>query len=139
MAEEQKMSERRFPTIPALAALAAAALWLTAVLPASATVRSMPLHGAQVVNVSVGFNTQVPLADLSEETLAATQKAGREFIYRMARDECAVLEAIIAETCRLTNLNISTQLQRHNPQNPVMLYINGNATFAIGLKSGEAE
>ena len=133
------MTERRFPSIPALAALAATTLLLTAVLPASATVRSMPLYGAQVVNVSVGFNTQVPLPDLSEETLAATQKTGREFIYRMARDECAVLKAIIAETCRLTSLNISTQLQRHNQQNPVMLYINGNASFSIGLKGGEVE
>ncbi len=133
------MTKRRFPTCPALAILAATTFALITVPPASATSLAMPLHGAQVVTVNVSFGTQVPLADLSEETLAATQKSGRSFIYRLARGECAVLKSIIAETCRLTNLNVSTQIQRHNNQNPVMLYINGNANFAIGLQTDEVE
>lgn len=133
------MTKRRFPTSPALAVLAATTLSLITVLPASATPLAMPLHGAQVVTVNVSFSTQVPLADFSEETLAASQKSGRSFIYRLARDECAVLKSIIAETCRLTSLNVSTQIQRHNQQNPVMLYINGNANFAVGLKTDAVE
>ena len=133
------MTKRRFPTSPALAVLVAATLSLITVLPASATSLVMPLHGAQVVTVNVSFSTQVPLADFSEETLAASQKSGRSFIYRLARDECAVLKTIIAETCRLTSLNVSTQIQHHNNQNPVMLYINGNANFSVGLKTGTVE
>ena len=133
------MTKRRFLTSPALAVLAATTLSLIAVLPASATSLAMPLHGAQVVTVNVSFSTQVPLADFSEETLAASQKSGRSFIYRLARGECAVLKTIIAETCRLTSLNVSTQIQRHNQQNPVMLYINGNANFSVGLKSDAVE
>ncbi len=133
------MTKRRFPTSPALAVLAATTLSLITVLPASATSLAMPLHGAQVVTVNVSFSTQVPLADFSEETLIASQKSGRSFIYRLARDECAVLKTIIAETCRLTSLNVSTQIQRHNNQNPVMLHINGNANFAIGLKTDAVE
>ncbi len=133
------MTKRRFLTSPALAVLAATTLSLITVLPASATSLAMPLHGAQVVTVNVSFSTQVPLADFSEETLAASQKSGRSFIYRLARGECAVLKTIIAETCRLTSLNVSTQIQRHNNQNPVMLYINGNANFAIGLKTDAVE
>ena len=133
------MTKRRFPTSPALAVLAATTLSLITVLPASATSLAMPLHGAQVVTVNVSFSTQVPLADFSEETLAASQKSGRSFIYRLARDECAVLKSIIAETCQLTSLNVSTQIQRHNQQNPVMLYINGNAIFSVGLKTDAVE
>ena len=133
------MTKRRFPTSPALAILAATTYALITVLPASATSLAMPLHGAQVVTVNISFSTQIPLADLSEETLAASQKSGRSFIYRLARGECAVLKSIIAETCRLTSLNVSTQIQRHNNQNPVMLYINGNANFAIGRKTDEVE
>lgn len=133
------MTKRRFPTSPALAVLAATTLSLITVLPASATSLAMPLHGAQVVTVNVSFSTQVPLADFSEETLAASQKSGRSFIYRLARDECAVLKTIIAETCRLTSLNVSTQIQRHNQRNPVMLYINGNANFSVGLKTDAVE
>jgi hypothetical protein len=98
-----------------------------------ASIMALP-HGARPVNVSVGFNTQVPLADLSEETLAAAQKAGREYIYRLGRDECALLKAIIAKTCRLTNLNVNSQIQQHNTAQPPRLHINGNATFTISLK-----
>ncbi len=133
------MTKRRFPTSPARAILAATTLSLITVLPASATSLAMPLHGAQVVTVNVSFSTQVPLADLSDETLAASQKSGRSFIYRLARDECAVLKSIIAETCRLTSLNVSTQIQRYNQRNPVMLNINGNANFSVGLKTGAVE
>jgi hypothetical protein len=99
----------------------------------------MALHAADVVSVSVNFNTQVPLADLSEETLATSQKAGRKFVYRLARDECAVLKAIIAKTCRLANLNISTQIQNYQNQNPIMLHVNGNANFVISLKDDEGQ
>ncbi len=90
-------------------------------------------QGGQPVNVSVGFSTQVPLPALDEATLAAAQKAGREYVYRLSREDCALLKEIIAKTCRLTNLNINTQIQQHNNQ-PPRLHINGNATFTISLK-----
>ncbi len=133
------MTNRRFPTSPALAILAATTLSLITVLPVSATSLAMPLHGAQPVTVNISFSTRLPLVDLSEETLTASQKSGRSFIYRLARDECAVLKTIIAETCRLTSLNVSAQIQHQNNQNPVVLYINGNAHFAIGLKTDTVE
>jgi hypothetical protein len=94
----------------------------------------MPLHGGQSVNVNVSFNTQMPLADVSEQTLIDTQQSGRKFIYRMASRECAVLKATIAATCRLTNLNISAQVREHSHQSPLKLYLNGNAQYAITLK-----
>ncbi len=83
----------------------------------------------------------MPLPDLSEETLAAAQKAGREYVYRQGREECALLKAIIAKTCRLTHLNINTQIQQHNTAQPPRLNINGNANFTISLKddAGGAE
>ena len=91
-----------------------------------------------MVNVGVNFSTQQPLPDLRQETLATSQKDGRKFLYRLARDECAILKAVIAKSCRLTNINISTQIQHHNNQNP-MLYINSNANFTIELKDDELE
>ena len=109
-----------------------------AAAPAEASILALA-HGGQPVNVSVGFNTQVPLPDLSEETLAAAQKAGREYLYRLARGECALLEAVIAKICRLTNLNINTQIQQqhHNAAQP-MLHINGSASFTISLQDEKA-
>jgi hypothetical protein len=133
------MRNRRLPTVLTLAVLAVTTLSLVPLWPASAGARSMALHAADVVSVSVNFNTQVPLADLSEETLATSQKAGRKFVYRLARDECAVLKAIIAKTCRLANLNISTQIQNYQNQNPIMLHVNGSANFVISLKDDEGQ
>ncbi len=102
--------------------------------PAEASIMRPFPEGSQPVNVSVGFSTQVPLPDLNEATLAAAQRAGREYVYRLGREECALLKAIIAKTCRLTNLNINTQIQQHNTAQPPRLHINGNATFTISLK-----
>ena len=130
------MNVRRRRTITMLAALAATSLSLTIALPTPATARSMALHAGRFVNVNVSFNSQMPLADVSERTLVDTQQTGRKFIYRMASKECAVLKATIAKTCRLTNLNISAQLREQNHQNPIKLYLNGNAQYAITLKEG---
>ena len=131
------MRDLRFLALPALALLAGLTL-APATAPAEASILALT-HGGQPVNVSVGFNTQVPLPDLSEETLAAAQKAGREYLYRLARGECALLEAVIAKTCRLTSLNVNAQIQQHhhNAAQP-QLYINGSASFKIGLKDEEA-
>ena len=63
--------------------------------------------------------------------------AGCEYVYRLGRDECALLKETIAKTCRLTNLNINTQIQQHNNQ-PPRLHINGNANFTISLKEEAA-
>ena len=119
------MLDIRFHGLSTIALLAALSLAPSA---AEAT-----FLGAQPVNVSVGFNTRVPLADLSQDALAEAQKAGRERLYRLGRDECALLKATIAESCRLKNLNVNTQIQGHNTGQP-LLYINGNANFTISLK-----
>ena len=129
---------RRFDFSFALV-LAVAALVLTQ-LPGAAAAQSMPFPPERVVNVSVNFSTQVPLPDLSEAAIAESQKSGRLSLYRLARDECEVMKSVIAEACRLTNMNISTQIQNYNNQNPVMLYVNGSANFTISLKDeGAAE
>jgi hypothetical protein len=133
------MNVRHLHNIAMVAALATTSLSLATVLPASAIARSMPLHAGQFVNVNVGFNTQIPLPDVSEETLVNEQQTGRKFIYNMASKECAILKATIAKTCRLTNLNVSAQIRDQNNQSPIELYLNGNAQFAITLKDGESD
>ena len=130
------MRALRFFPLPALALIAGLAL-APAAAPAETSVLA-PFPGGQPVSVSVAFNIQVPLPDLSEATLAAAQKAGRAYLYRLGREECALLKAVIAKTCRLTNLSVNTQIQqRHNAAQP-RLHINGNASFTISLKDDEA-
>ena len=131
------MRDLRNIALPVVALLAGLVLAPRAA-PAEASIMA-PFDGGQPVNVSVGFSTQVPLPDLSEETLATAQRAGRAYVYRLGRDECALLKATIAKTCRLTNLNINTQIQQHNNPGLPLLYINGNANFTISLKDEDAE
>jgi len=119
--------------------LAVLALSFLTQQPAPAAAQPTGFPPAQVVNVAVNFSTQVPLPDLSEEAITASQMSSRIALYRLARDECAVMKTVIAEACQLTNMNISTQIQNYNNQNPVTLYINGNANFTISLKEGAAE
>ncbi len=129
------MRALRFFALPALALFAGLTL-----APAAASAEASILaltHGGQPVNVSVGFNTQVPLPDLREETLAAVRKAWHEHLYRLSREECALLEATIAKTCRLIDISIATEVVQRNDAAP-LLYISGNANFTINLKGDEA-
>ena len=119
--------------------LAVLALSFLTQQPAPAAAQPTGFPPAQVVNVAVNFSTQVPLPDLSEEAITASQMSSRIALYRLARDECAVMKTVIAEACQLTNMNISTQIQNYNNQNPVTLYVNGNANFTISLKEEGAE
>ena len=122
------MPNRRRLCATAMAAAVACAL----AAPAFASNVYAP-GGATPVNVSVGFNSQLPLPDLEEETIRAAQLSGREYLYRASSEECTLLLETIAETCRLTNLNINTQVQQHQPGNP-MIYTNASASFTITLK-----
>jgi hypothetical protein len=115
-------------TLVAIIGLALAGPW-----GASAKARSISVQGGGI-NVSISFNTQMPLGDTTDQTLVDTQKRGRTFVYRMAREECALLKATIAETCRLTSLNVNSQLRNQHGNKPVSLYINGSARYLISLK-----
>ena len=128
------MKSQHHRRLPWLAALAIAGLALTAAWGASANARIISVQGGEI-NVSISFNTQMPLGDTTDQTLMNTQKRGRTFVYRMAREECALLKAIIAETCRLTSLNVSSQLRNQQSKQPVSLYVNGSARYLITLKN----
>ncbi len=96
-------------------------------------------NGGQPVTVIVGFNTEIPIKESDETKLAATQKAGREHVYLLGREECTLLLATIAETCRLTSLNVSTNIRPQYYSGGVpLLNIDGNAELTITLKGETA-
>jgi hypothetical protein len=130
---EQKMNLGKFYAIPALAAFAIAALSLAAVFATPVSARSASHLGGQFVNVSISFQSQMPLTDVSEKALLNAQHTGRKLVYQMASKECVLLKATIAKTCRLTNLNVSAQVRNQGNQGPMKLYLNGTAKFAITL------
>ncbi len=122
--------------LPRLAALALIGLALALAGAGGGATKASVMSGTggAEVSVSVGFSTQMALADLTDQTLAATQKRGRTFIYRMAREECALLKATIAESCRLTGLNVNARLTNRRNNTPATLHLNGNARYLITLK-----
>ena len=97
------------------------------------------LIGAAPVNVNVSFNIQMPLDSLDEAAIVEAQMHGRALIYRLARNECQVLLEEIADTCRLTGLNASTQIPQARHQNPLYINLSGNAQFMISLKADSAD
>lgn len=115
----------------------AAALSLLALSPAAASKMRAGHMAHQPVNVSISFNRQTPAGGMSEDEMAEAQTDGRVLLYKLAQEECDVLLRVIAETCRLTHLNVSSQMQNYGNQNQPMLYINGSATFAITLKDDD--
>lgn len=128
------------PRHPIANALLLAALALPVLLmPAHS--RDMMRQGAVLgeapIRVNVSFNIQMPLDSLDEAAIVEAQKNGRALIYRLARNECETLLAEIAETCRLTNLNASTQIPQPHRMNPLYINLSGNAQFAISLKAEE--
>ncbi len=92
----------------------------------------------QPVNINISFGAEVPMPDLNEETLAATRKAGREYAYRLGREECALLLATIAKTCRLMDISTLADLTQRYYTNSPQLYFNGSANFVIDLKDAAA-
>ncbi len=96
------------------------------------------IHSEQPVNINISFGAEVPLPALSEDTLAAARKAGREYAYRLGREECALLMATIAKTCRLVDISTSADLAQRYYTNSPRLYFNGNASFIIDLKDAAA-
>lgn len=118
-------------------ALAAVMFTGLASTPAASSRMMSGMPGHEFVNVNVSMNMQIPLADDDADTMNATQVDGRKILYRLATSECPILLETIAQACRLTNLNVSTQVRHQNHQVPFMLHLNGNAQFAITLKGDD--
>ncbi len=111
-----------------------APLLVSLLLSSPVEARKMALPQEEIVNVNVNFNSQSPISDLSEEAITKVRNEASRVLYEMAKKECALMLEVIAETCKLTNLNVSTQVQNYNNQAPMQIYINSSANFAITLK-----
>ena len=116
------------------AAIAVSIIAATAILSFPAAARLESTHHVRPITVSVNFNSQVPLSRTDQAAIDSVQRMGRQTIYRMAKQECTVLREIIAESCALTSLTVSTQVR---PQNnaPATILINGSVQFTITLKA----
>ena len=86
------------------------------------------------VHIRVRFNILVPLGQGGGETMARAEAKGRAAIYRMAEEECAVLQSTIAATCRMAGIRIRTRARGRHRVPSKFLNVTGKARYAITLK-----
>ena len=119
-----KLSARQLGMLPLLAA----GIGLSA--PAANAER----HPHDRVSVSVSYQMSLPV-DENEAQAEANLRAARSMIYQQVKQECLDMKSFIAETCKLSKLDIrqsNTNARRRNQQD----YVNLQATakFLITLK-----
>ncbi len=83
------------------------------------------------VRVQVNVNYVFPVSGNENDVLKAQENA-RRALYSVADKECTLLRETIAKECRLENINVNVNRQRH----PVAEAVNASAgmTFRIQLK-----
>jgi hypothetical protein len=66
------------------------------------------------------------------EDAAKAQEIARRALYNIADRECTVLKETIATECRLENMNVNVNRQRHAQQD--MITVGSSMSFRVQLK-----
>ena len=105
--------------------LLAAAVLIASSLPAAAA--------GQTIQASASFNAQVLVLEDNEAKMLEQEKALKRDTYERASRECDDLRATIALTCSITNISVSTSINRNYGQ-PPSIYVNSSVTMQVTLK-----
>ena len=87
----------------------------------------------QPIQVSASFSAQVVTAGDNEALIAQQERTLKRSMYERAARECEDLRSTIALTCAITNMNVSSQINRTYGQPPT-LYVNSSVSMQITLK-----
>ncbi|WP_309664600.1 hypothetical protein [Tabrizicola sp.] len=101
-------------------------------LPALAQDAPTPVAGGPVI-ISVSYSINAPVASESPEALDQADKDYRRALYARAAKECDDLLATIAAECRITDINVSTQVNSF-PGQPTTLYVSSTVNTEVTLK-----
>lgn len=106
----------------------------------SATVLALatfaPLNAAsagQTIQVSASYSMTVMVAVDDDAAMTEQEKKIKRSLYERAARECGDLLATIALTCTITNINVSTTINRNYGQ-PPQVYANANVAMQVMLK-----
>jgi hypothetical protein len=91
------------------------------------------LAAGQPIQVNSSFNAQIFVAGETEQQIQEQERTLKQSLYQRAIGECELLQASIALSCRITNIGVSTQLNRGHG-NPPTFYINANVNMEVTLK-----
>jgi hypothetical protein len=87
----------------------------------------------QTIQVSASFNSQVIVLEDNEAKIAEQEKVLKRAMYERAARECDDMRATIALTCTITNINVSTSINRNYGQ-PPSIYVNSSVNLQVTLK-----
>jgi len=97
--------------------------------------RSSAIHGQwkNQARIAVAVNMFVEAPTDSSPQAIKAQEDARRTIYEIAAGECTLLLKVIAEDCRLENVNVNIN-RHHRPQQPDGFTVRGNMGFRVTLK-----
>lgn len=83
--------------------------------------------------VNNSYSMQIPADTETDARITDQEKSLKRSMYERAARECEDLKATIALSCQVTNINVSTQINR-NPGAPSQLYVTANVQMQVTLK-----
>jgi hypothetical protein len=106
------------------------------VLPAAAMLALLAspcLAAGQSIWVNTSYSAQEPVSGESDAKIGDQEKTLKRSMYERAARECDDLKATIALSCQVTNINVSTQINR-NPGTPTQIYVSANVQMQVTTK-----
>jgi hypothetical protein len=100
---------------------------------ATALAATPALAAGQTIQVNASFNSQIVVTDDNEAKMAEQEKTLKRAMYERAARECDDMRATIALTCTITNISVSTSINRNYGQ-PPSIYVNSNVSLQVTLK-----
>lgn len=85
------------------------------------------------IAVNTSYNVSAPMTAQTPDEEAAEDLKYRTQMYAQSAKECADLLALIATSCSITNIAVSTQITRQ-PGLTTQMYASGNVTMMVEMK-----
>jgi hypothetical protein len=90
-------------------------------------------HAGQTIQASANYSVTVLVAADNDPAMSAQEQKIKRSLYERAAVECRDLIATIALTCSITNISVSTQINRNYGQ-PPQVYANASVAMQVTLK-----
>ncbi len=101
---------------------------------ALATLAPLGAAGAsQTIQANASYSVTVMVTTEDDAATAGQEQKIKRSLYERASHECGDLLATIALTCTITNISVSTQINRNYGQ-PPQVYANANVAMQVTLK-----
>ncbi len=92
-----------------------------------------PAHAGQTIQANANYSMTVMVAAEDDAAMSAQEQKLKRSLYERAARECGDLIATIALACTITNISVSTQINRNYGQ-PPQVYANASVAMQVTLK-----